>query len=498
MRFDGVFDQLNRCNEANTGENKNMVNGNTERLLDPNQKNEDDLKHRIWDELKKLWVIGAPSILARVSSFGIIVVTQAFMGHIGELELASFSLVQTTNMRFVDGILYGLGSVIPTLCGQAFGAGQYHMMGIYLQQSWIILLTVSIFLVPVFIFTTPILRLLGETEELSNYAGKLSPWFIPVLYYHILGISTQMYLQAQLKIMVVGWITAISFVINLILSWIMVDKLNWGVPGAMGAMTVSVCLILFTVFIYVFGGWCKDSWRGFSKSALNELWPVVKLSISSGIMLCFEIWNSAVLILLVGYMKNAKVAVSAFSICLSIIAWVYMISTGFSGAASVRVANELGKGDGMAAKFSIKINLSISLTVGVIFSILALVFSETISYAFTSSTEVAKEVSGLSVLLALIILLNSIQPVFSGVAIGAGWQSLVASVNLFCNYVIGFPLAIFLGYVFHLQVKGVWIGMISGLAAQTVVLAYITWRTDWDAQVDKTMARLSRWILPSS
>ncbi|XP_042513203.1 protein DETOXIFICATION 24-like [Macadamia integrifolia] len=475
-----------------------MENGITERLLDSNKKDEENLKSRTWDEVKKLWGIGAPSILARVSSFGILVVTQAYMGHIGEIELASFSLVQAINMRFVDGILYGLGSALPTLCGQAFGARQYHMLGIYLQQSWIILLTISIFLVPVFIFTTPILRLLGEAEELSISAGKLSPWFLPVLFYHLLGLSTQMYLQAQLKIMVVGWISAISFVINIILSWLMVDKLNWGVPGAMGAMTLSICFISISDFIYVFGGWCKDSWKGFSKRAFNELWPVVKLSISSGMMLCFEVWTGALLILLVGYMKNAKVEVSAFSICLNIIAWVYMISMGFSGAACVRVANELGKGDALAAKFSIKVNLSISLTIGVIFSILALVFSETISYAFTSSSEVAKEVSSLSILLASVILLNSFQPVLSGVAIGAGWQSLVANVNLLCLYIIGFPLAIFLGYVIHLQVRGVWMGMICGVAAQTLVLAYITWTTDWDAQVDKTAARLNHWILPPS
>ncbi|XP_043687271.1 protein DETOXIFICATION 20-like isoform X1 [Telopea speciosissima] len=480
------------------GENKNMENGITERLLDSNKKDADNLKDRTWDEVKKLWRIGAPSILARVSSFGILVVTQAYMGHIGEIELASFSLVQNINMRFVDGILYGMGNALPTLCGQAFGAKQYHLLGIYLQQSWIILLTVSMFLVPVFIFTTPILRLLGEPEELSYYAGKLSPWFLTVLFYHLLGLSTQMYLQAQHKIMIVGWISAIAFVINFILSWLMVDKLNWGVPGAMGAMTVSVCFIFISVFFYVFGGWCKDSWKGFSKSALNELWPVVKLSISSGIMLCFDLWSGGVLVLLVSYMKNAKVSVSAFSICLNIIAWVYMIFIGFSGAASVRVANELGKGDALAAKFSIKVNLSISLTVGVIFSILALVFSENISHAFTSSNEVAQEVSSFSTLVALIILLNSVLPVLLGVAIGAGWQSLVANVNLVCLYIIGFPLAIFLGYVIHLQVKGVWMGVISGVAAQTLVLAYITWRTDWDAQVGKTMTRFNRSILPSS
>jgi len=41
----------------------------------------------------------------------------------------------------------------------------------------------------------------------------------------------------------------------------------------------------------------------------------------------------------------------------------------------------------------------------------------------------------------------------AGVAIGAGWQSIVAYVNLGCYYIIGIPVGIVLGKVYHLQVK---------------------------------------------
>lgn len=81
---------------------------------------------------------------------------------------------------------------------------------------------------------------------------------------------------------------------------------------------------------------------------------------------------------------------------------------------SVRVANELGRGDAKAAKFSIKVNLCISIVIGVVFWIIALAFGKYISYAFTSNIEVAKAVSSLSVLLAFSILLNSVQPVLTG------------------------------------------------------------------------------------
>lgn len=41
----------------------------------------------------------------------------------------------------------------------------------------------------------------------------------------------------------------------------------------------------------------------------------------------------------------------------------------------------------------------------------------------------------------------------TGVAIGAGWQSIVAYVNLGCYYIIGIPVGVVLGNVFKLQVK---------------------------------------------
>ena len=82
-----------------------MDNSTEERLLSPEELNSSDLKRRVWNESKKLWVIAFPGVVARVSSFGMIVVTQLFMGHISELDLAAFGLQQSILLRFVDGIL---------------------------------------------------------------------------------------------------------------------------------------------------------------------------------------------------------------------------------------------------------------------------------------------------------------------------------------------------------------------------------------------------------
>jgi len=83
--------------------------------------------------------------------------------------------------------------------------------------------------------------------------------------------------------------------------------------------------------------------------------------------------------------------------------------------------------------------------------------------------------------------------VLSGVAVGAGWQSVVAYVNITTYYLIGIPLGAILGYVLGYHVKGIWVGMLLGTLVQTIVLLFITIRTDWDKQVEATQQRLSRW-----
>ncbi|KAG8649902.1 hypothetical protein MANES_08G150475v8, partial [Manihot esculenta] len=384
-----------------------------ERLLAKSESS--DLKEKFWEESKQLWKIAFPAIVSRVALFGIYVVTQAFIGHIGKLELAAYAIVQIMAIRFAHGILLGMTSAIDTLCGQAFGAKQYHMLGIYLQRSLIINLGTATVLLPAFIFSEFIFKLLVEQEDIAKLGGYISLWFIPILYFLALHITIQKYLQAQLKNSIVGWVSALSFLLHLVLSWIFVSKLSLGIPGAMIAMIASTWLILVGEFVYVIGGWCPDTWKGFTLAAFSNLFPVLKLSLSSGLMLCLELWYNApaVLVLLAGYMKNATTEIAAFSICLNVTAWDFMICVGFWAAISVRVANELGRGNARAANLSVKVAVSTSVSIGVFFWILCLAFGRQIAYLFTNEKEVADAVSSLSFLLAFSVLLNSFQAVFS-------------------------------------------------------------------------------------
>ncbi|KAM1108983.1 hypothetical protein PS2_008446 [Malus domestica] len=461
------------------------------RIIDGDE--ELSLKRRVWIETKKMWVVAGPAIFTRVASFGTNVISQAFIGHIGSAQLAAFSLVFTVLVRFANGILLGMASALETLCGQSYGAKQYNMLGIHLQRSWIVLFVSTCLLIPLFIFTTPIFEALGQAENISEIAGHISLWVIPVLFAFVVSFTCQMYLQAQSKNMIIAYVSAISIGIHIFLCWLLSVKFKFGVPGVMVSTLIAYWLPNLGQLLFVLCGGCPETWTGFSMLAITDLWDVLKLSLSSGVMLCLELWYNTILVLLTGNMENAEVSIDALSICLNIVGWEMMISLGFLAAASVRVSNELGRGSSKAAKFSIVVIVSISVGIGLVLFVLFLFLREQLAYIFTDDEAVAKMVAELSPLLAFSILLNSVQPVLSGVALGAGWQKYVAYVNLACYYIVGIPVGVVLGYPLKMQVEGVWIGMLFGTLVQTIVLIILTYKTDWDKQVEIARNRVNRW-----
>ncbi|CAA3006161.1 DETOXIFICATION 33-like [Olea europaea subsp. europaea] len=438
-----------------------------------------NLGEKTWVESKKLWEIAAPAILTAVAQFSIGFVTIAFVGHLGEVELAAVSVVQNVLEGFVYGVMLGMGSALETLCGQAVGAGQYEMLGIYMQRSCIITLVTTLFLTPLYVFASPILKHLHQSKNISELAGKYAIWVIPQLYAYALNFPVQKFLQSQSKIWVMTIISVVVLAFHVLLNWILVTKLGTGLLGAAIAENISWWLVVLAQIVYVVSGFFPESWTGFSLSAFKSLAGFVKLSLASAIMLCLELWYYTVVILMVGMLKNPEVAVDAVSICMNLEIWVLMITLGFNAAISVRVSNELGANHPKTAKFSVVVAVVTSTLFGIFFLVAILATRSYFPRLFSDKQEVIKETSRLGYFLAATIFLNSILPVLHGVAVGAGWQFTVALINIVCYYVFGLPLGALLGFKFNLGVKGIWSGMLAGCLLQTVVLIMQILRANW-------------------
>ncbi|KAK8709974.1 hypothetical protein V6N13_145319 [Hibiscus sabdariffa] len=422
------------------------------------------LTTRVWIESKKLWQIVGPAIFSRLASYSMLVITQAFAGHLGDLELAAISIANNVIVGFDFGLLLGMASALETLCGQAFGAKKFYMLGVYMQRSWIVLFVCCILLLPLYLFASPVLKLLGQPKDVAELSGVVSMWMIPLHFSFAFQFPLQRFLQSQLKNMVIAWVSLLALLVHVFVSWLFVYRLQLGVVGTAVTLNFSWWVLVVGLFAYTVCGGCPLTWTGFSMEAFSGLWEFIKLSAASGVMLCLENWYYRILILMTGNLQNAKIAVDALSICMSINGWEMMIPFAFFAGTGVRVANELGAGNGKGAKFA------------------------------TAVSPVLEAVSRLSLLLAFTVLLNSVQPILSGVAVGSGWQSYVAYINLGCYYLIGVPFGFLMGWGFNLGVMGIWAGMIfGGTAVQTVVLATITMRCDWDKEAEKASMHVNKW-----
>ncbi|KAI9198676.1 hypothetical protein LWI28_020392 [Acer negundo] len=424
------------------------------------------LQKASWIELKLLFPLAAPAVLVYLINNAMSLSTRVFCGHLGNLELAAASLGNSGIQLLAYGLMLGMGSAVETLCGQAYGAHRYDMLGIYLQRATIVLLLTGIPMTLIYILSNPILTLLGEPAAVSSAAAVFIYGLIPQIFAYAVNFPIQKFLQAQSIVAPSAYISAATLVVHLFLSWVAVYELGLGLIGASLVLSLSWWIIVGAQFVYILmSGHCQQTWKGFDVLAFSGLCDFVKLSAASAVMLCLETWYMQILVLISGLLDNPELALDSLAVCMSIMGLLFMVSVGFNAAASVRVSNELGAGNP----------------------------KHVISYAFTSGETVADAVSELCPFLAVTLILNGIQPVLSGVAVGCGWQAFVAYVNVGCYYGVGIPVGCVLGFKFDLGAKGIWSGMIGGTMMQTLILLWVTFRTDWNKEVEKAKLRLDKW-----
>ncbi|XP_010266880.1 PREDICTED: protein DETOXIFICATION 33-like [Nelumbo nucifera] len=445
------------------------------------------------NENKKLWYLAAPAIFTSIAQYSLGAITQVFAGHLTTLELDAVSTENMVIAGLAFGIMLGMGSALETLCGQAFGAKKLHMLGVYMQRSWVILNVTCVCLLPIYIFATPILKLFGQNDQIAELAGKFSLYMIPQLFAYGFNFPIQKFLQAQSKVMTMAWVSGVALLFHILLSWLFIVQFKLGLAGAAAALNISWWVVVLGQFAYIAMGYCPGAWTGFSWSAFRDLGAFARLSVASAIMMCLEFWYYMVLIVLAGRLQNAEIAVAAISICNNLNGWEIMIFFGFNAAISVRISNELGAGRPNAAKFSILVVVLSSALMGMVFFVLVLALRNVYALPFTNSSEVADVVSHLAVIFAFTLLLNSVQPVLTGVAVGAGWQWLVAYVNVGCYYIVGIPLGFCLGSLLNMGVKGIWTGMITGVGLQTLILTGITLATNWNKEAMQAESRIKKW-----
>ena len=178
-----------------------------------------------------------------------------------------------------------MGSALETLCGQAFGAKQYHMLGVHTQRAMLVLLGMSIPLSVIWFYTANILIAVGQNDEISKEAGTFNRWMIPSLFAYGLLQCLNRFLQTQNIVFPMMFCSGFTALFHILICWIMVFKSGLGSKGAALAIAISYWVNVFTLSLYVkFSPSCAKTWTGFSKEALQNIPFFLRLAIPSAVM----------------------------------------------------------------------------------------------------------------------------------------------------------------------------------------------------------------------
>jgi MATE family multidrug resistance protein len=178
-----------------------------------------------------------------------------------------------------------MASSLDTLCGQAFGAKQYHLLGIYKQRAILVLTMVSVVVAIVWAYTGQILLLVGQDPEIAMGAGSYIRWLTPALFVYGLLQCHVRFLQTQnivLPVMMSSGVTALNHVL---VCWLLVYKLGLGNKGAALANAISYLANVSILAIYIrVSPTCKSTWTGVSKEAFRDLFSFMRLAVPSALM----------------------------------------------------------------------------------------------------------------------------------------------------------------------------------------------------------------------
>ncbi|CAI0393185.1 unnamed protein product [Linum tenue] len=428
-------------------------------------------------ELKRLGYIAGPMVAVNLSQYLLQVISLMMVGHLGELELSSTAIAVSLSSVTGFSVLIGMSSALETLCGQAYGAGQYRKLGTQTYTAVFCLLLACIPLTLLWLNMESILIFVGQDPTISHEVGKLQIWLVPSLFAYALAQPILRYLQAQSLVAPMLTTAGVTVCFHVPLCWGLVFKSGLRNVGAALAMCLSNWLSFVILALYVkCSPSCAKTRVPVSMELFRDIGVFFRYAVPSTVMICsLEWWSFELVVLLSGLLPNPELETST-------IATLYSIPFGLGAAASTRVSNELGRGNPEAARVSVRTVMSVAAAEALLVSSSLFMSRRVFGYSFSDEKEVVDYVTKMAPLLCLSVIMDSLQGVLSGVARGCGWQHIGAYINLGAFYLCGFPVGIVLGFWTNLRGMGLWIGVLVGAVAQTVLLFVVTMCTNWEKQ----------------
>ena len=434
-------------------------------------------------EFKYNFKLAYPVIIGMLGHTFVQFIDNIMVGQLGTAELAAVSL--GNSFVFVAMSLgIGFSTAITPLIAEADGSGKTDRVGKIFIHGLILCIFLSLILSFSTLFSEPLLARMGQPKDVVVLAQQYLFWvslsLIPVIAFQGFrqfcdGLS---YTQPAM------YATLIGNLINVCLNYFLIFGYGgfpkMGVEGAAIGTLISRIIMFVLIVLYVsssqkFRVYLNNFFR--FKISLKLFRRIISLGLPSALQMFFEVIFFTSAVWMSGLLgKNPQ---ASNQIALNLSSMTYMIAFGLGVAAMIRVGNQKGKNDFIELR---RIGFScffLVLILDLIFCLFFLTTHDLLPWLYLDGNNplIFSDVIKVVELSSKLIIISAFFQVFDGiqaVVLGSlrGFQDVnVPTMIIFFSYgIIGFPISYLLGIELLYGVVGIWMGLLIGLAASSILL----------------------------
>lgn len=420
-------------------------------------------------ELRELFRLALPVTAAQAGTQLMGLVDVAVLGRLGARELAASGL---GNAIFFAFAIMGTGVIagIDPLIAQALGAGERVRARRVLWQGIWLSLAVTAVLTVILIaasFAVPYAGVKGElVAPATTYLLIRTIGLAPYLAF----LAIRAYLQANgvTRPMLLAMVIANAF--NLVADILLV--FGGGPIPAMGVAGAAIATV-FCAFLQL-GIVVLAVRRIHVGEQVDHRWnaPAIVQALRVGVPIGLQVGAEVGIFALVGVLaaRLGTMQLAAHQLTIGLASFTYTIALGIGAAGSVRVGLSVGARDGIATRVAGHVTFATGAAVMAINGLAFALFPGAIARIITNQGDVIRTAVPLLLVAAVFQLSDGIQGVGAGVLRGAADTKFTLYANLVGHWLIGFPIALWLGFRAKLGVYGLWWGLCVGLTVVAVLL----------------------------
>ncbi|CAJ1454987.1 unnamed protein product [Effrenium voratum] len=364
-------------------------------------------------------------------------------------------------------------------CSQAYGAGNYALVGTWLQIYLVFVTVAGTPFMLLRFLTTPILEAFHLHHDVAVAAGIYTIWSQVGFLFDVWYYSIKEYYAAQQITVPAAIVDAIFVLVNFVVTYVAVFPLKGGLVGAALAFCTAKLLRTITYILVCWSkGYHKKTWPGWSTKEIfvGERWRrLLAMTIPAAIGGLAEELQFQVCTLMAGEIGPAETA--AFNLAMNIIILSFLFAMSMGDSVGIRMAKRLGEGDAERAAFVAKLGVVVSLIGGVFMAGLAFVLMPVLVRLMSKDPVVQEQLLRLRWAGAVTIaLVGEVLPLVT-VLTRQGRTKIVSITLPVCCWLLGFPSSYFLGRAHGLL--GICEGLSVGYSLACVFLMIAVAKSDW-------------------